>query len=30
MTGDRIPAKVLATHTIANVSETLAQKLGLP
>ena len=29
MTGDRIPAKVLATHTIANVSETLAQKLGL-
>ena len=30
MTGDLIPAKVLATHTIANVSETLAEKLGLP
>ena len=30
MTGDLIPAKVLATHTIANVSETLAKKLGLP
>ena len=30
MTGDLIPANVLATHTIANVSETLAEKLGLP
>ena len=30
MTGDLIPAKALATHTIANVSETLAKKLGLP
>ena len=30
MTGDLIPAKVLATRTIANVSETLARKLGLP
>ncbi len=30
MTGDLIPAKVLATRTIANVSETLAKKLGLP
>ena len=30
MTGDLLPVKVLATHTIANVSETLAQKLGLP
>ena len=30
MTGDLIPAQVLATHTIANVSETLAEKLGLP
>ena len=29
MTGDLLPAKVLATHTIANVSETLAEKLGL-
>ena len=28
MTGDLIPANVLATHTIANVSETLAEKLG--
>ena len=30
MTGDLIPVKVLATHTIANVSQTLAKKLGLP
>ena len=30
MTGDRIPAKVLACRTIANVSAALAQKLGLP
>ena len=30
MKDDLIPAKVLATHTIANVSETLAEKLGLP
>jgi ethanolamine utilization protein EutL len=30
MTGDLIQTKILATHTIANVSETLAQKLGLP
>ena len=30
MTGDLILANVLATHTIANVSETLAEKLGLP
>ena len=30
MTGDLIPAKVLSTHTIANVSVALAQKLGLP
>ena len=30
MTGDLIPAKVLAARTIANVSETLAKKLGLP
>ncbi len=29
MTGDLLKAKVLATHTIANVSETLAEKLGL-
>ena len=30
MTDDLIPAKVLSTRTIANVSETLAKKLGLP
>ena len=30
MTDDLIPAKVLATRTIANVSETLARELGLP
>lgn len=30
MTDDLIPVKVLATRTIANVSETLAKKLGLP
>ena len=29
MTGDLLPVTILATHTIANVSETLAQKLGL-
>ncbi len=30
MTDDLIPARILATRTIANVSETLAKKLGLP
>ncbi len=30
MTGDLLKCNILATHTIANVSETLAQKLGLP
>ena len=30
MTNDLIPANVLATHTIANVSESLAQRLNLP
>lgn len=30
MTGDLLKVNVLATHTIANVSETLAQKLKLP
>ena len=30
MTGDLIPAHILATRTIANVSETLARQLGLP
>ena len=30
MTGDLLKCNVLATHTIANVSEALAQKLGLP
>ncbi len=30
MTDDLIPAKVLSIRTIANVSETLARKLGLP
>lgn len=30
MTNNRIPANILATHTIANVSESLAQKLNLP
>ena len=30
MTGDLFKVNVLATHTIANVSETLAQKLKLP
>ena len=30
MTGDLIQASVLAARTIANVSETLAKKLGLP
>ena len=29
MTGDLLPANVLATRTIANVSETLAKKLKL-
>ena len=30
MTGDLLKCNVLATHTIANVSETLARKLELP
>lgn len=30
MTGDLLKVSVLATHTIANVSETLAKKLKLP
>ena len=30
MTGDLIPANVLATHTIANVSETLAESWAYP
>lgn len=30
MTGDLLKVSVLATHTIANVSETLAKKLNLP
>lgn len=30
MTGDLMPAQVLACRTIANVSPTLAQQLGLP
>lgn len=30
MTDDRMPVAILATHTIANVSEGLAQKLNLP
>ena len=30
MTGDLMKVTILATHMIANVSETLAQKLGLP
>ena len=30
MTGDLLPVEILATHTIANVSETLAHKLDLP
>lgn len=30
MTGDLLKVNVLATHTIANVSETLARKLNLP
>lgn len=30
MTGDLLKVNVLATHTIANVSETLAKKLKLP
>ena len=30
MTDDLMKANILATHTIANVSETLAEKLGLP
>ncbi|WP_294472439.1 ethanolamine utilization microcompartment protein EutL [uncultured Intestinimonas sp.] len=30
MTGDLIKCHVLSTHTIANVSESLAEKLGLP
>lgn len=30
MINDLLPVTILATHTIANVSETLAEKLGLP
>ncbi len=30
MTDDLIPVNILATHTIPNVSESLAQRLGLP
>ena len=30
MTGDRMPASVLATRMIANVSPALARQLGLP
>ena len=30
MTGDVIKVNVLATHMIANVSETLASRLSLP
>ena len=30
MTGDLLKVNILATHTIANVSETLAKKLELP
>lgn len=30
MTNDLMPVQILATHTIANVSESLAVKLGLP
>ncbi len=30
MTGDLIRCNALATHTIANVSESLAERLGLP
>ena len=30
MTGDLMKVNILATHTIANVSETLAKKLALP
>ena len=30
MTGDLIKCNALSTHTIANVSESLAEKLGLP
>ncbi len=30
MTGDLMRVTILATHTIANVSETLAEKLNLP
>ena len=30
MTGDRIKVNILATHTIANVSESLAKRLELP
>ncbi|NCB64101.1 MAG: ethanolamine utilization microcompartment protein EutL [Clostridia bacterium] len=30
MTNDLLPVAILATHTIANVSETLAKKLDLP
>lgn len=30
MTGDLLPVTILATHTIANVSDTLAKQLELP
>ena len=30
MTGDLQRVTILASHTIANVSDTLAKKLGLP
>ncbi len=30
MTGDLLPVTILATHTIANVSETMARRLELP
>jgi len=30
MTGDLLPARVLATRTISNLSDTLAKKLNLP
>lgn len=30
MTGDLLPVQILATHTIANVSESLAERLSLP
>ncbi len=30
MRGERLPIEILASHTIANVSDTLAEKLALP